>query len=203
MKKVIIDLVDKEKIINDFEFDFYDISKQYSNKPLNLSQDILNIYIDNKIYEFKKVEKMTTTSIFYAHKNLYLMKVPNNPEYIKHELKVYERLKNYIHFPKIIERTHSYIIFENVGEMINPHNIPNDALKQINEICKILQKEKIKHNDIRENEVLVKKGIIYLVDYNRAILDDENYHQNYTDLYHIIKKFNDLKNLYNKTIKKF
>ena len=203
MKNVIIDLTDEDKIINDFEFDFHQTLQQYSNKPLNSSQDILNIYIDNKVYEFNKVDKISTTSTFYEHNNLYLMKVPNNSGFVKHELQVYERLKNYLHFPKIIQYTNSYIIFENVGEMINPHNIPNDALKQINTICKILQKEKIKHNDIRENEVLVKKGIIYLVDFNRAVLDDENYNQNYNDLYYIVKKYNDLKNLFNKTIKKF
>jgi hypothetical protein len=203
MKKVIIDLVDENKIINEFEFDFYDILKQYSNKSINISQDILNIYIDNKVYEFKKVDKISTTSTFYQHNNLFLMKVPNDVNLVKKELQVYERLKNYSHFPKIIQSTNGYIIFEKVGEIINPHNIPNDALKQINEICKILQKEKIKHNDIRENEVLVKKGIIYLVDFNRAILDDENYNQNYNDLYYIVKKYNDLKNLFNKTIKKF
>jgi len=193
MKKVIIDLIDENKIINDFEFDFYNTLKQYSNKPLNISQDILNIYIDNKVYEFKKVDKISTTSTFYEHNNLYLMKVPNEHNLVKKELQVYERLKNYLHFPKIIQYTNSYIIFENVGEMINPHNIPNDALKQINIICKILQKERIKHNDIRENEVLVKKGFIYLVDFNRAILDDGNYNQNYNDLYYIVKKYNNLK----------
>ena len=158
MKKVIINLVNEPKIINDFEFDFHQTLKQYSNKPVNILQDILNIYIDNKVYEFKKVDKISTTSTFYEHKNLFLMKVPNDLNLVKRELEVYERLKNYTHFAKIIQYTNSYIIFEKVGEVINPHNIPNDALKQINEICKLLQKEKIKHNDIREIEVLVKNN---------------------------------------------
>jgi hypothetical protein len=132
------------------------------------------------------------------------MKVTKDSSFLKHEIKVYERLKNYPHFPKIIQHTNEYIIFEHVGEILNPHNLPSDAFNQIKMINKILTKERIKHNDIRENEILVKNGMIYLVDFNRAILDrNENLEQNYYDLYHIIKKFHNLRNLFNKTIKKF
>jgi hypothetical protein len=206
MKKIEINLEknEDENKINEFEFDFFYFLKQYSKNNINFSSNIINVYIDDKSYDFKKIDKISTTSTFYQYKNQYLMKVTNDSSFLKHEIKVYERLKNHQHFPKIIKYTNEYIIFENVGEILNPHNLPLDSFNQIKIISKILTKEKIKHNDIRENEILVKNGMIYLVDFNRAILDsNENLSQNYNDLYHIIKKFYNLKNIFNKTIKKF
>ena len=57
------------------------------------------------------------------------------------------------------------IQMEYVGVPINRNNAPKDWRAQLSSILSDLAKENIKHNDIKNAEVLVKAGKLYLIDY--------------------------------------
>lgn len=160
-----------DKKTEDFEYDIKEYFKDFIKKTvvnLNNLPNSLDAFINNEKYIFDKIEKVSTTSYFYIYKKLYLIKIPKNNNYLEKELNFYKKLKKYHHFPKIIEYTNQYIIFEYIGEIINVRNIPDNALQQIREIYSFLEKEKIKHGDIKPNELLVKNNTIYLVDFGSA-----------------------------------
>ncbi len=52
-----------------------------------------------------------------------------------------------------------------VGNPITKSNAPQDWVAQLEKILNDLEKEDIKHNDIKKGEVLVYNGKLYLVDY--------------------------------------
>ena len=188
-KKVLINLR-QEKVhqdVNNIEYDIKEYFKDFIKKTvLNLKKlpKTIDAFINNEKYTFEKVEKISTTAHFYIHKKLYLIKVPINSNYLETELEFYKKLKKYSHFPKVLEHTNQYIIFEYIGEILDARNIPDNALQQIKEIYSSLEKEKIKHGDIKPNELLVKNNIIYLVDFGSAYFyknkEDEKILGNYT-----------------------
>jgi serine/threonine protein kinase len=176
-KKININLeLDKKvnKKIENIEYDITQYFKDFIKKTvvnLNNLPDTLDAFINNEKFSFNKIDKPSTTSFFYIHKKGsggYLIKIPKNKDYLERELEFYKKLKKYSHFPKIIEYTTQYMIFEYVGDVINARNIPDNALQQIKEIYSYLEREKIKHGDIKINEILVKNNIIYLVDFGSA-----------------------------------
>jgi serine/threonine protein kinase len=83
-------------------------------------------------------------------------------------------LSAYDHFPKIIQYkigSEGYLITEYVGEPLDHSNIPENINQQIEKICEALMNEKIEHRDIKPNELLVKNGIIYLVDFGFSLIN--------------------------------
>jgi len=88
-------------------------------------------------------------------------------------VKILKILSQYNHFPRLIKYSNEYLITEYISDTLNYTNIPLDIHSQIKRILKILSNEGISHNDIKPHELLVKDGMLYLVDFGFATIKGE------------------------------
>lgn len=77
------------------------------------------------------------------------------------------------HFPQIYRMGEDDIEIEDCGEELTVRNLPEDWKKQLIEIIKDLRKYKIEHRDIQPNNLMVKDGIIKLIDFGWSRLKDD------------------------------
>jgi tRNA A-37 threonylcarbamoyl transferase component Bud32 len=124
--------------------------------------------------EFKQVKfnSNSTSNIYIDADKRYIIKQDNkiyaSYNVMEREVCLYNILNvnGYDWCPKLIHTDNTtYIVVEYAGVNINAQNCPNNWEKQIDIILNDLKKETIKHNDIKLDEILVKDGKIYLVDY--------------------------------------
>lgn len=78
-----------------------------------------------------------------------------------------------IHFPKIISRNDGELTIEDCGESLNEENLPKDWKEQLIKILFDLKKNNIQHRDIKPDNLMVKDGIIKLIDFGWAKFEDE------------------------------
>ena len=160
-----------------------------------------------------KCTSMTSEIYMDKDKKRVKKKLIKHKEYdlIKREAYVLGLLnsKNFNWAPKLLHHDDDIIITEYCGEPVNINNVPSDHEAQIKKILRDLHGEKIKHNDIKPSEILVKDGKIHLCDFGWAsINDDFSCGQKISGKSKIHGIFNDetaikiLKNLYDKKIKK-
>lgn len=77
------------------------------------------------------------------------------------------------HFPKVISRDGDNIRIEHCGEPLGAHNLPDDWKAQLVNIIEELRKNHIVHRDVRLDNLMLKDGLIKLVDFGWARMDDE------------------------------
>jgi len=110
--------------------------------------------------------------------------------------KVYKRIYNFINYkvferelfwltylnnkgykwcPKLLESNiqSKIMVLEYVGERLTLKNAPNNWKSQVQTILDDLKIEGLKHNDIKCEELLVKNGTIYLIDYGWMTKGDD------------------------------
>jgi predicted Ser/Thr protein kinase len=164
----------KEKIIYNISFnddgeDF--VSTEMSVETFQNAKRI-KLPINNENIVFKKIEKKGFTSFYFVDdEKKYFLKIPYRcltHDILKRELFILEKLKKYNRFPKVVYSDTFSIVLEYIGEVIKKQTIPIDILFQINEINNILKKEKIKHTDIKLDEMLIKDNHLFLVDFGWA-----------------------------------
>ena len=112
----------------------------------------------------------------------------------KKELFFLKKLSKYNNFPKIIKISKMEIEMSFCGSnFIEPDNI-EDWKQQIKKILSILQKEKIYHNDMHQNNFLCKGKKIFLIDFALSSLNKEKKPYNNIDCKDIEKyeKFSEL-----------
>jgi 2-polyprenyl-3-methyl-5-hydroxy-6-metoxy-1,4-benzoquinol methylase/predicted Ser/Thr protein kinase len=103
------------------------------------------------------------------------------PWIIKNEVRALTKL-NSKHFPKLIDYDENSITMEYAGktalsatEKIPPQDqrefdmLPNDFEKQIKEILDELEKANLRHSDINHTHILVKDGIVKLIDFELCL----------------------------------
>jgi hypothetical protein len=73
-----------------------------------------------------------------------------------------------IHFPKVIKDTEDEIVMEDCGEQLTAENLPDNWREQLIEIVKDLRKFGIQHRDIKPDNLMVKGGIVKLIDFGWA-----------------------------------
>lgn len=81
------------------------------------------------------------------------------------------------HFPKIateVEETEELVVMEDCGNPIALENLPPDWKVQLVQIILDLRKAGVEHRDITPNNLMIKDGIIKLIDFGWArLVDDE------------------------------
>jgi len=76
-----------------------------------------------------------------------------------------KHLEKFDRTPQIIEVTDDSIVMTYVGERISKESVPDDWKTQVLYISEGLKKYKCSHNDIKPEDIQVKDGIIYIVDF--------------------------------------
>jgi len=76
-------------------------------------------------------------------------------------------------FPKLIEKKDNSIIIEHCGEMLGIRNLPKDWKSQLLDIVHSLSCFSVLHRDVRLDNLMVKDGLIKLVDFGWARLTTE------------------------------
>ncbi len=69
------------------------------------------------------------------------------------------------HIPKYISSDEKSITIEYVGNILTKKNLPDNWKIQVEEILSILKDNNCSHNDIIPANLLVRNGIIYLIDF--------------------------------------
>jgi len=107
------------------------------------------------------------------------------PWIIKNEVRAIERLshsKHFNHFPKLFDYDENSITTDYTGDSVLPVNIsnipldvrefsplPEDYEEQMNEILDALEESKLRHSDINHGHLLVKNGVLKLVDFELCL----------------------------------
>lgn len=138
----------------------------------------INYNYKNEIIIFNNIKCPGATSLYFVdEKKRFFLKIPVKYfkyDILKREIYILKKLSKYEkYFPKIIDYNDYGIITEYIGDILNTKNIPKDINVQINEIINILKSENIKHCDIKNDELLVKNNILYIVDWGWGKVNDK------------------------------
>lgn len=93
--------------------------------------------------------------------------VMHNSALLENEIQTLRRLKG-PHFPKVISTERDSLIMTYQGQPLTRRNMPDNHKEQCEEILKSLEEADILHRDINPTNLLVKGGVISLVDFGYA-----------------------------------
>lgn len=78
-----------------------------------------------------------------------------------------------VHFPKVLSCKTGVIEMEDCGDMLSVGNLPKDWKSQLVQIILALRAEGIQHRDIRPDNLMVKEGVIKLIDFGWSRRNDD------------------------------
>lgn len=77
------------------------------------------------------------------------------------------------HFPRVLGKTDVGIEIEDCGEPLRIINLPEDWKQQLVEILKDLRKFEVEHRDVKPDNLMIKNGVIRLIDFGWARLKSD------------------------------
>jgi hypothetical protein len=128
---------------------------------------------------FNKVNITAVTSdIFMDNRKKYVLKkIRKYKEHdcIQREVYILNLLKSkgYDWVPELVYTNNTDILVTRyIGIPVNSKNIPSDYKEQYNKIMNDMKEINMEHNDIKQGELLIKGGKIYLCDYGWVSIND-------------------------------
>lgn len=95
-----------------------------------------------------------------------------NYDLVGNEKRMLKNLES-IHFPKLYEDKDDMIVMEDCGDMIDIDNLPKDWKEQLVQIIIKLRSNNIQHRDIKPENLMIKDGIIKLIDFGWSRFYDD------------------------------
>jgi len=77
------------------------------------------------------------------------------------------------HFVQLLDHRKNWLLFEYGGEPVSPKNLPLNWKEQVAEIMQALDTVSCSHNDLLASNVLVKDGILIVIDFQWASLGND------------------------------
>lgn len=129
--------------------------------------------VDTSVGKFNAYYK-GATSIVEKKENSVVKKQTAYKDYdlLKNEARLLNECQS-IHFPRIIAQSDDTIEIEDCGELLTVNNIPDDWKQQLISILLELKAHNVQHRDIKPDNLMVKNGIIKLIDWGWARLNDD------------------------------
>ena len=81
------------------------------------------------------------------------------------EVKALKLLAGREHFPSVVEINYPSIFMKSCGVLVTKELLPENWVEQVKEIEESLEDLKLFHNDIKEDNICVRDGILYLLDF--------------------------------------
>lgn len=115
------------------------------------------------------------TSIVNRENNRIIKRQISYKDYdlLGNEIKMLKSLDS-IHFPKVYTQDEKTITIEDCGDMLTEKNAPENWKEQLLQILRELKAKKIRHNDVKLDNLMVKNGIIHLIDWGWASREGED-----------------------------
>ena len=78
------------------------------------------------------------------------------------------------HIPRLLKRGEEEIEIEDCGEHLTVDNLPEDWKEQFVQIIQDLRAAGVRHNDFKLGNLMVKDGIVKLIDFGFSSLEEED-----------------------------
>lgn len=137
----------------------------------------MEVIINGKPVKFirKYVSGATSSYYFDADNQYFLKRIINYQRWhvLEREVYILKMLQRYpTHFPKYVTHSYNYIVMKWAGDKLTCKNKPRNIAVQIEEILHILASNHIRHDDIKDGELLVHpNGQLVLVDFGWALIN--------------------------------
>lgn len=96
----------------------------------------------------------------------------NKYNLIDNEYRILTELES-IHFPKVIDKKEGELILEDCGQALTVDTLPVDWKQQLVAIVSDLQAHNVQHRDITPQNLMLKDGIIKLIDFGWARFEED------------------------------
>lgn len=129
---------------------------------------------------WKYLSEGSASKIYISCDNLYIKKEYRDEidwkmtgeidEIITREKDIFKLLSGKKNFPTILEESPNCLIMNYCGEEINKDNIPENWEEQLDNIMSTLKDNNIVYLDGKQENILVKDGTIYLIDFGASYI---------------------------------